>query len=69
MATTLATTAVSSLTPPQSRQALNAECIGHILAGTPFPEGIAPRPYTAPRAESVREGIERILGIAGSQVQ
>jgi hypothetical protein len=69
MATTIATTAVSTLTPPQSRQALNAECIGHILAGTPLPEGIAPLPYAAPATASVREGIERILGIAGSQVQ
>ena len=61
--------AVSSLTPPQSREALNAECIALMLAGKPLPEGLAPRPHAAPRPTSVREGVERILGIARDEVQ
>ena len=64
---TLATQTVVSLTPPaaKSREALNAYCIGLILAGLPFPDGIGPRPYAAPSVATTREGIERILGGAG----
>ena len=71
MSTRIAPTpiAVSALTPPQSRESLNAECIELMLAGQPFPEGIAPRPHAAPRPTSVREGVERILGIARDEVQ
>jgi hypothetical protein len=69
----MATTVSPALTPlsaPTSRDALNAECIRCMLAGLPFPEGIAPRPYVAPRPSSAREGVERILGITpGGQLQ
>jgi hypothetical protein len=63
MATTI-TPALTPFTAPTSRDALNAECLRLILAGLPLPEGLAPRPYVAPRPSSVREGVERILGIA-----
>ena len=70
MATTVAPSPIAAaLTPPQSRDALNAECIALMLAGKPLPEGIAPRPRAAPRPTSVREGVERILGIARDEAQ
>jgi hypothetical protein len=70
MATLATRLAAPSLTPPQSRDALTAECLLAILAGRPFPEGIAPHAHTAPTVATAREGIERILGgAAGGQLQ
>jgi hypothetical protein len=72
MATLATQLAVASLTPPsrEHREALNAECLRSILAGLPLPQGIGPRPYTAPSVSTTRKGIERILdGVAGGQFQ
>jgi hypothetical protein len=70
MATLATQLAVTSFTPPRSRDALTAECLLAILAGRPLPEGIAPHAHTAPSAATTREGIERILGgVAGGQLQ
>ncbi len=71
MAANVAPIATISLTPlsDESRAALNAECIRRILAGMALPESVAPRPHAATRPSSVREGIERILGLSADQVQ
>ena len=63
MATTVTPATYSAPTATTTRDALNAECIRCMLAGLPFPEGIAPRPHAAAQPSSVREGIERILGL------
>jgi hypothetical protein len=55
-------TTASAYTPGTSRDALIAECIGHILAGTPYREELRPRVAPVPRPGSAREGIESILG-------
>ena len=71
MATYAAPTIAPALTPvsdAQRRAAVNTECLNLLLAGRPFPDGIAPRPYVAPEAS--RAGIAWILdGPAGGRVQ
>ena len=71
MATYAAPTIAPALTPvsdAQSRAALNTECLNRLLAGLPFPDGIGPRPYVAPRES--RAGIAWILdGPAGGRAQ
>jgi hypothetical protein len=49
---------------PRDEAALLAECIGHMLAGTPLPERVRPGAPGARRPATTEEGIAQIL--AGS---
>ena len=69
LATIVAPLALTPLAQPESRAALNAECLQRILAGMALPEGLAPRSHAAPQPSSARAGIERILGLPAGQLQ